>query len=94
MPRDSRTAAARQKISLDLRVTELDIQGNPFHAVTQSYDVSEEGISFSLRTPIWINSHVTIETLQPGMNPEVRSTMIIRIKTESVDTQTVAARFD
>jgi hypothetical protein len=94
MLRDSRTATARQKVRLDLRVKGLDIQGKPFQEETQSYDVSEEGISFCLRTPIWISSHVTIEKLLPGQSPEILSAMVIRIKTEAIDSQSVAARFD
>ncbi|MFN8009432.1 MAG: hypothetical protein U0V70_20850 [Terriglobia bacterium] len=94
MLRESRTGSVREKIHLDLRVKGLNVKGILFEELTQSDDLSEEGISFRLHTPIWINSHLTIENLTPGATPAPMSAMVIRIKTEALDSQLVAARFD
>ena len=94
MFRDSRTTNGRQKVSLDLRVKGLDVKGNSFEELTKSNDLSDEGISFHLHTPIWINSHITIEKLLPGEDSTPICAMVVRIKSEALDSQLVAARFD
>lgn len=94
MPRDAR-AAVRQKISLVLRVKGTDVSGRPFEEDTRANDVSDEGISFHLKAPIWINSYLTVDRISPhGETSEPARALVIRIRTEASGVQWVAARLD
>lgn len=94
MVRDTRTAAVRQRVGVTIRVSGLDKEGNHLQEETMTCDISEEGISFYLRTTVWMSSYLKVKRLESEQGSEGSRTMIIRIKTESFGCQLVAARFD
>ena len=95
MPRDGR-AAARQKERSKLLITGVDTSGLAFKKRTEAWDISEEGLSFYLNHPLWINSHLTAEVISssifaPG---HVTRAMVLRIQADSSGKQFVAVRYN
>jgi hypothetical protein len=94
MIEEFRASKEREKRSLSLCISGCDVHGEDFQEEATSHDISDDGISFFLQTPIWNNSHLTIQELQNDEDGETRHAMVVRIRTESSGQQLVAARFD
>ncbi len=95
MSRDGR-AAVRQRERTKVVVTGVDATGLAFEEKTEACDISEEGLSFYLSHPLWINSHVTTEVVSSTLfasNHAARA-MVVRIQADPSGKQFVAARFN
>jgi hypothetical protein len=86
----------RLRENLKLVVRGTNANGQAFEEKTEAYDISESGISFYLSTPIWMNSHLTIEIASSSFwGPEkVMGALVVRINAERSRKQFIAARFD
>lgn len=95
MSRDGR-AAVRQRERSQLVVTGVDAQGRAFEERTNAVDISEEGLSFYLRQPLWLSSHLTTELVSSNLftSNQVKRAMVVRIHVDPSGTQFVAARFN
>jgi len=95
MFRDGR-AAVRQQERSRVVISGVDVNGVAFEEMTESRDISEEGLSFYLCRPIWINSHLTAEVSSKSNFGPSRITriMVVRIQTDPSGKRLVAARFD
>jgi hypothetical protein len=95
MPRDS-SSAIRARENSRLFVRCVDANGTTFCEQTETIDISETGISFFLNTPIWVDTHVTIEIVSSslfGSRHTVRA-KVVWIKVGPSGRQLVGARFD
>ena len=97
MPRakDGR-AAIRQNERSKLVIKGVDACGLAFEEKTEARDISEEGLSFFLSHPLWLNTHLTAEVGSSGLFPSshVTQAMVIRIQTDPSGKQFVAVRFN
>ena len=95
MPRDGR-AAVRQKERTKVVIMGVDASGLAFEERTEACDISEEGLSFYLTHPLWINSHVTTEVVSSKVfaSSHVARAMVVRIQADPSGKQFVAARFN
>lgn len=95
MPRDGR-AAVRQKELTKLVITGVDANGLAFEERTEARDISEEGLSFYLSRPLWLNSHLTAEVVSSSLFASSHATgaMVVRIQADASGKQFVAARFN
>jgi hypothetical protein len=81
MSRDGR-AAVRQKERTKVVITGIDATGLAFEEKTEAYDISEEGVSFYLSRPLWINSHLTTEVVSSSLfaASHVTRAMVVQIQ--------------
>jgi len=96
MPKDSRHTAAREKENSKLLVRGLDTHGVTFTEETVTNDISETGVSFYLRTPIWVDTLLAIKLRNStlfGPMYDARA-KVVRVRLETDGRQFVAARFD
>ncbi len=95
MPRDGR-AAVRQRERTKVVITGVDANGLAFEERTEVCDISEEGLSFYLSRPLWINSHLTAEMASSSLFAcsHVTRAMVVRIQPHPSGKQLVAARFN
>jgi len=95
MQRDGR-ATARQREHSKLVITGVDASGLAFEERTEAYDISEDGLSFYLSHPLWINSQLTAEVVSSSIfaSSHVTRAMVIRIQPAPSGKQLVAARFN
>jgi len=96
MSRTKRYDRERKTESSRLSVKGTDAKGAPFHEDTKTIDISETGVSFYLTTPIWVDSHLTIEITSSSLFGPKHSAQakVVRIKVNPDKRQFVAARFD
>ncbi len=96
MPRDARTSSQREREASRLIVKGPDANGRAFSEQTKTIDISETGISFLLQTPIWVDTHLTIEITTNSLlgPPQTVLAKVVRIKLKDAGKQFVAARFD
>ena len=95
MARDGR-AAVRQRERTKVVITGVDASGLPFEEKTESCDISEEGLSFYLSRPLWVNSHLTAERVSSSLfaSSHVTRAMVVRIQGDPSGKQFIAARFN
>lgn len=88
-------AAVRERENSKLLVKWVDAQGTPFIEQTETHDISETGISFFLKTPIWVDTHLTLKVASSPIFGRLHSTTakVVRVQTLS-GRQLVGARFD
>ena len=96
MARQARGRAPRESEQSQVVVTGIDVKGNPFQEETQTVDISESGISFYLKTTIWMDSHLTLKIssssfFQAG---SVMKAKVVRIQNEPSARKLVGVRFD
>ena len=95
MPRDGR-ASVRQNERSTVVIAGVDVNGSAFEEITESRDVSEEGISFYLNQPIWINTHLTAD-VRSSSGSTINGTnrvMVVRIEADGAGKRVVGARFN
>ena len=96
MTRQARGRAQREINQTRILVTGNDVKGEPFQEETLSIDISDTGISFYLKTPIWMDSHLTLKI--PINNPfEADSMMkakVVRMQNEPFGKKLIGVRFD
>ena len=96
MPKEIRHAAVREKENCKLLVKGLDANGVTFSEQTVTHDISETGVSFYLRTPIWVDTLLSVRVRNSSLFGNIYETRakIVRVKLETDGRQFVAARFD
>jgi PilZ domain len=88
--------ANREHESSKLVITGVDVEGKEFREETYTIDVSETGISFPLKTPLWMDAHLTIDIRSSDLlGPHsVVKAKVVRFGKHSDDGRFVCARFD
>ncbi|MCI0423137.1 MAG: PilZ domain-containing protein [Acidobacteria bacterium] len=89
-------AAARQAEGSKLLVKWVDAVGTEFTEQTNTRDISETGISFYLKTPIWLDTHLILKIGASALFGRLHTTTakVVRVQTDASGQQLVAARFD
>ncbi len=90
------SGAVRARENARLLVKCSDADGKSFTEQTETYDISESGISFFLKSPVWVDSHLTITIASSSLFGRLYTTTakVIRVQVEPSGKQFVAARFD
>ena len=96
MARQARGRAPREEEHSTLTVTGVDGKGNPFQEETQTIDISESGVSFYLKTPIWMDSHLTLQIQSSSLfgAGSIMKAKVVRIQSGNPRGQLIGARFD
>jgi hypothetical protein len=90
------SGANRARENSRLLVKCFDAEGKSFTEQSETYDISESGISFYLKSPVWVDSHLTITIASSNLFGRLFTTSakVIRVQVEPSGKQFVAARFD
>jgi hypothetical protein len=93
MPRDT---ADREKENSQLLVKWVDEAGAKFVERTETHDISQTGISFYLKAPIWVDTHLTITIASSTLfgRLHTKTAKVVRIQTDASGRQLIGARFD
>jgi len=96
MARQSRGRALREIEQTQIIVQGNDDKGDPFQEETHTIDISESGISFYLKTPIWMDSHLTLKIMSSSLfEADYRlKAKVVRMQNESSGKKLIGARFD
>jgi hypothetical protein len=98
MPRGTaiREKANREKIRLKVSIQGVDAKGQIFREESETYDISETGISFFLSHPVWVDTHLTLEIAGSQLFglPHTVGAKVVRLKGDRTGREFVAARFD
>jgi hypothetical protein len=96
MARQSRGRAPREIEQTQIIVEGNDVKGESFQEETQTIDISESGISFYLKTPIWMDSHLTLKIMSSSLFEADYSlkAKVVRMQNESSGKKLIGARFD
>jgi len=86
----------RVKETSKLLVKCLDASGQSFSEQSETHDISETGISFYLKSPVWIDTHLTIKIASSGIFGRLHTltAKVVRVQVDAFGRQLVAARFD
>ena len=89
-------AATRQEEDSKVLVRWTDTEGNAFTEKTETRDISETGISFYLKTPIWLDTHLVLTIGASALFGRLHTTTakVVRVQTDASGRQVVGARFD
>jgi len=96
MARQARGRSPREEEHTQILVMGDDLKGEPFQEETETVNISESGISFYLKTPIWMDSHITLKIPFSSLF-ETDSSMkakVVRMQNESSGKKLIGARFD
>ena len=95
MPKTDQTAA-RQEEDSKVLVKWTDSEGNAFTEKSETRDISETGISFYLKTPVWLDTHLTLTIGASSLFGRLHTTAakVVRVQTDASGRQLVGARFD
>jgi len=96
MAKQSRGRAPREIEQSQIIVEGNNLKGEPFQEETQTLDISESGISFFLKTPIWMDSHLTLKIMSSSLfEADYRlKAKVVRMQNESSGKRLIGARFD
>lgn len=95
MSRDSNSATrARENSKLLIKCS--DSNGKSFTERAETHDISETGISFYLKSPVWVDTHLTITIASSDLFGHLHTVTakVVRIQIDPSGKQLVAARFD
>jgi hypothetical protein len=89
-------AAGRQEEGSKVLVKWTDSEGNAFTEKTDTRDISDTGISFYLKTPVWLDTHLTLTIGSSLLFGRLHTTTakVVRVQTDASGRQVVGARFD
>ena len=89
-------SASRQEEDSKVLVKWTDTEGNTFTEKTDTRDISETGISFFLKAPIWLDTHLALTIGSSELFGRLYKTTakVVRVQTDAEGRQIVAARFD
>jgi hypothetical protein len=95
MPRRD-DSAVREKDQSQLLVKWVDDAGSKFVERTETRDISQTGISFYLKAPIWVDTHLTITIASSALfgRLHTKTAKVVRIQTDALGRQLIGARFD
>ena len=90
------TGALRIEEKSKLLVKCVDANWESCSEQTETHDISETGISFYLKRPVWIDTHLTLKIASSGIFGRLRTitAKVVRIQVDASGKQFVAARFD
>ncbi len=73
-----------------------DAKGELFTERAETHDLSDSGISFYLKTPVWVDSHLTITIASSELFGRLCdvSAKVVRVQVDAAGRQLVGARFD
>ena len=96
MANDNPTSTRRIKENSELFVKCEDANRKSFTEQTKTHDISESGISFYLKTPVWVDSHLTIIIASSTLFGRLCSVSakVVRVQVDTAGRQLVAARLD
>ena len=96
MTRQARGRAQRELEQTEILVVGNDVKGEPFQEETRTIDISETGISFYLKTPIWMDSHLTLKIPFSNLfeGDSMRKAKVVRMQNESSGKKLIGVRFD
>jgi len=88
--------AARTKDDSKLLIKWDDANGASITECTQTNDISENGISFFLKSPIWLDTHLTITIASSELFGHLHKVTgkVVRIQTDPAGKQLIGVRFD
>ena len=89
-------SATRQEEDSKVLVKWTNEEGTAFTEQTDTRDISETGISFYLKTPIWLDTHLTLTVGASSLFGRLHTTSakVVRVQTDASGRQIVGARFD
>ena len=89
-------SATRQEEHSKVLVKWTNEEGNVFTEQTDTRDISETGISFYLKTPIWLDTHLTLTVGASSLFGRLHTiaAKVVRVQTDASGRQLVGARFD
>jgi len=95
MPRMDQ-GATRQEEDSKVLVKWTDSEGKAFTEKTNTRDISETGISFYLKTPVWLDTHLTLTIGSSSLFGRLYTVTakVVRVQTDALGHQVVGARFD
>ena len=96
MAKDNPSSTRRIKENSQLFVKCVDDNRKSFTEQTKTHDISESGISFYLKTPVWVESDLTITIASSTLFGPLCSVgaKVVRVQVDTVGRQLVGARFD
>jgi hypothetical protein len=79
-----------------LVITGVDVEGKAFREESQTVDISQNGISFLLKTPLWMDAHLTLDIRSSSLlGPQsVVKAKVVRFGKEVAGKRLIGARFD
>jgi PilZ domain-containing protein len=96
MANDNPGSRSRIKENSKLFIKCANANWELFTEQTETHDISESGISFYLKTPVWVDSHLTIIIASSTLFGRLCSVSakVVRVQVDTAGRQLVAARFD
>ncbi len=96
MPMASESGISRIKEDSSLLIKWTDVDGVPLSEKSETNDISENGISFYLKTPVWLDTHLIITIGSSKLFGRLRTLTgkVVRIQTDPSGRQLVGVRFD
>lgn len=88
--------AVREPESSAMVISGIDVTGAKFQEESQTIDISETGIAFSMKTSVWMDAHLDLEILSsPSLGPKsLLRAKVVRFGPPIGGKRLVAARFD
>ena len=96
MANDNPGSRSRNKENSKLFIKCANANWELFTEQTETHDISESGISFYLKTPVWVDSHLTIIIASSTLFGRLCSVSakVVRVQVDTAGRQLVAARLD
>jgi PilZ domain-containing protein len=96
MPKFDFPAVARERENSKVLVKWVNTEGQSFIEQTETHDISASGISFHLKHPIWLDTHLALTIGGSALFGRLHTTSakVVRIQTDAAGNQLIAARFD
>ena len=90
------SGAARTKEDSQLLIKWTNVDGVALTEKSQTNDISENGISFYLETPVWLDTHliITIGSSRLFGRLHTLTGKVVRIQADSSGRRLVGVRFD
>ena len=90
------SSAVRENEKSKLFIKWVDANGESFTEQTETHDISETGISFYLKNPVWVDTHLTIKIASSNLFGHLHTVTakVVRVLVNPSGRQFVAARFD
>jgi hypothetical protein len=96
MPKFDFPAVARERENSKVLVKWVNTEGQSFIEQTETHDISASGISFHLKNPIWIDTHLSLTIGASALFGRLHaaSAKVVRIQMDAEGNQLIGARFD
>ncbi|MCI0420060.1 MAG: PilZ domain-containing protein [Acidobacteria bacterium] len=96
MSRYGSQRAVREQEASKLSISGIDLNGKPFQEESNTIDISETGISFYLKTSVWMDAHLNLEIRSSTLLGPVSSlkAKVVRFGAQEDGRRFIGARFD